>query len=119
VATRASFKRRAAEMSNPTGVPPSVEAMDREVLPRVLQPEEMEKSYVPRVETQVKGGSGLEWIRRPPGKRGASAGDCQAGLSAITFRPITLCIPPERLRAYARRLHRRRVDNAKEIAEPG
>src|SRR5208282_781091 len=30
-----------------------------------------------------------------------------------------LPIPPERLRAYARRLHRRRLDHAKELVEPG
>jgi hypothetical protein len=39
-----------------------------------------------------------------------------------TFFPITsraIPIPPERLRAYARRLHRRRLDHAKDLAEPG
>jgi hypothetical protein len=85
----------------------------------------MEKLYVQLVETQVNGVSALEWIRRPPGKRGANSRALAiAKLDHLrtTFRSIAFCkipIPPERLRAYARRLHRRRVDHAKEIAERG
>ena len=102
-----------------------VEAMDMEALRRVLRPEEMEKLYVLLVETQVNGFSALEWIRRPPGKRGAKSralAIAKLDYLRTTFRSITfgkILIPPERLRAYARRLHRRRVDHAKEIAEPG
>ena len=50
-----------------------VEAMDMESLRRVLRPEEMGKLYAQLVETQVNGASALEWIRRPPGKRGAKS----------------------------------------------
>jgi hypothetical protein len=102
-----------------------VEAMDMEALRRVLRPEEMERLYVLLVETQVNGVAALEWVRRPPGKRGAKSralAIAKLDYLRTTFRSITLCkilIPPERLRAYARRLHRRRLDHAKEIAEPG
>jgi hypothetical protein len=102
-----------------------VEAMDMEALRRVLRPEEMERLYVLLVETQVNGVAALEWIRRPPGKRGAKSralAIAKLDYLRTTFRSITFCkilIPPERMRAYARRLHRRRLDHAKEIAEPG
>ena len=102
-----------------------VEAMDMESLRRVLRPEEMGKLYAQLVETQVNGASALEWIRRPPGKRGAKSRTLaieKLDYLRTTFRSITMCkilIPPERLRAHARRLHRRRVDHVKEIAEPG
>ena len=85
----------------------------------------MGKLYAQLVETQVNGASALEWIRRPPGKRGAKSRTLaieKLDYLRTTFRSITMCkilIPPERLRAYARRLHRRRVDHVKEIAEPG
>jgi len=102
-----------------------VEAMDMAALRRVLRPEESEKLYVLLIETQVNGVSALEWIRRPPGKRGMKSralAIAKLDYLRTTFRSIISCkilIPPERLRAYARRLHRRRVDHAKEIAEPG
>jgi hypothetical protein len=102
-----------------------VEAMDMAALRRVLRPEESEKLYVLLIETQVNGVSALEWIRRPPGKRGMKSralAIAKLDYMRTKFRSITSCkilIPPERLRAYARRLHRRRVDHAKEIAEPG
>jgi len=85
----------------------------------------MGKFYVQLVETQVNGVSALEWIRRPPGKRGAKSRTLaitKLDYLRTTFRSIAYCkipIPPERLRAYARRLHRRRVDHAKETTEPG
>jgi hypothetical protein len=50
-----------------------VEAMDIEALRSVLQPAEMEHLYERLVETQVDGVSALEWIRRPPSKRGAKS----------------------------------------------
>jgi TnpA family transposase len=119
IPTRRAVERRVREAMR------RVEAMDMEALRGVLRPEEMEQLYVQLVETQVNGVSALEWIRRPPGKRGVkSRALAIAKLEYLrtTFRSIAFCtipIPPERLRAYARRLHRRRVDHAKEIAEPG
>jgi len=119
IPTRRALEQRVREAMR------RVEAMDMEALRRVLRPEEMEKLYVQLVETQVNGVSALEWIRRPPGKRGANSRALAiAKLDHLrtTFRSIAFCkipIPPKRLRAHARRLHRRRVDHAKEIAEPG
>jgi len=84
-----------------------VEAMDMEALRRVLRPEEMERLYVLLVETQVNGVAALEWIRRPPGKRGAKSRTLaitKLDYLRTTFRSIAYCkipIPPERLRAYA------------------
>jgi TnpA family transposase len=102
-----------------------VEMMDIEALRTVFRSVEIERLYEQLVETEVNGVSALEWIRRPSSKRGvksralamAKLEYLRTTFSSIAFRSIP--IPPERLRAYARRLHRRRVDHAKELVEPG
>lgn len=64
----------------------------------------------------------LEWLRRPPGKRSRKTLDEE--LSKLTViralsPPVNLeGIPTQRLRAYARRMRRRRPIKVREIAEP-
>jgi hypothetical protein len=102
-----------------------VEAADMEALIRVLRPEEMQQLHKQLVEGRANGASVLEWIRRPASNRGRKSRALVVSKLEFlrsTFSPIASCaipIPPERLRAYARRLHRRRLDHAKDLAEPG
>jgi TnpA family transposase len=102
-----------------------VEAMDMEALRLALPSEDLKQLHVRLVETQIDGVSALEWIRRPTSKRGAKSralAITKLNYLRTTFTSVASCeiaIPPERLRAYARRLYRRRVDHAKEISQPG
>jgi hypothetical protein len=64
----------------------------------------------------------LEWIRRPPRKRSKKTLEeaIRKLLAIYALYPPTLApgIPVERLRAYARRMQRRRPIKVREIAEP-
>ena len=64
----------------------------------------------------------LEWIRRPPRKRSKKtlSEETQKLLAVRALCPPALAarIPVERLRAYARRMQRRRPIKVREIAEP-
>lgn len=102
-----------------------VEASDIEALHAVLAPEETKRWFEQLSGTQKDGASVLEWIRRAPRQRGVKSRRLalerleylRSHFSALAR--ASLPIPPERLGAYARRLHRRRLDHAKELTEPG
>ena len=79
--------------------------------------------YEQLMELRLDGISRLEWIRRPPGRR--SPKTLEGAITKLLFLrdfpkladgPIS--IPPERLRAYGRRLRRRRPAHLKAIVEP-
>jgi TnpA family transposase len=69
------------------------------------------------------GMSWLEWVRRPPGRRGAKTlrmalGKLQSLRGLPGFEPARIPVPPERLRAYGRRLRRRKPAHFRRIVEP-
>jgi hypothetical protein len=64
----------------------------------------------------------LEWLRRPPRKRSRKTLDEEISkwlvIRAMTLPSSLDRIPAQRLRAYARRMRRRRPIKVREIAEP-
>lgn len=102
-----------------------VEAIDIKTVHGVISPEETQNWYERLVNIEMDGMSILEWIRRPPRQRGVKTRTL--ALQKLEYlrsnfpslARSSFPVPPERLRAYARRLHRRRLDHAKELAEPG
>lgn len=102
----------------------AVERVDIEALHAVMSPAQTKLWYETLVNTEKDGASILEWIRRAPRQRGMKSRTLalqRLDYLRSNFYAIAhgnLPIPPERLRAYARRLHRRRIDHAKELTEP-
>lgn len=102
-----------------------IEETDAAALHALIPAATTERWYQLLVHAQRDGVSVLEWMRRAPRKRGVKTR--ALALEKLSHLRSTFCelagrnlpIPPERLRAYARRLHRRRLDHAKELVEPG
>jgi TnpA family transposase len=100
-----------------------VELADRQRLDSAV-PADVRNAWLPRLMREMTPGpmTVLEWLRRPPRKR--STKTLQEELAKlyalIGLSPPTeqVGIPPERLRAYARRMRRRRPIKVQEIAEP-
>ena len=102
-----------------------IEAIDIKAVHAVIPPEETQRWYERLVNSETDGVSVLEWIRRAPRQRGVKTRTLALQkleywrLNFSALARSSLPVPPERLRAYARRLHRRRLDHAKELTEPG
>jgi TnpA family transposase len=102
-----------------------VEEADAAALRVIIPAATTERWYQLLVHAERDGVSVLEWMCRPPRKRGVKTR--ALAIDKLDHLRSTFCelvgrnppIPPERLRAYARRLHRRRLDHAKELVEPG
>ena len=102
-----------------------IETIDIKAVHAVIAPEETQRWYERIVNSETDGVSVLEWIRRAPRQRGVKTRTLtlqkleylRSNFSALARSSVP--VPPERLRAYARRLHRRRLDHAKELTEPG
>lgn len=100
-----------------------VELADRQRLDAAV-PGAVRETWLPRLMREMTPGpmTVLEWLRRPPRKR--STKTLQEELTKlqalIALSPPTeqVGIPPERLRAYARRMRRRRPIKVQAIAEP-
>ena len=100
-----------------------VENEDRRYLDSMVYMRQRD-SWLPALlrETHPRPLTVLEWIRRPPRKRSKKTLQEELGklLTIYTLCPPTLTpgIPVSRLRAYARRMQRRRPIKVREIAEP-
>jgi hypothetical protein len=100
-----------------------VERADRERLDAVV-PARVRERWLPQLIREVGVGptTVLEWLRRPPRRRSTKTlGEELAKLRALrALCPPTeqVGIPSERLRAYARRMRRRRPIKVRTIAEP-
>ncbi len=100
-----------------------VELADAEALQSDVGRSATDAWYEQLMELRLDGKSRLEWVRQPPGRRSPKAleGAIAKLLYLRDFPKLTngpTSIPPERLRAYGRRLRRRRPAHLKAIVEP-
>jgi len=100
-----------------------VEQADAEALRGAVGESSAEKWYQDLMQLRPDGISWLEWLRRPPGRR--SPKTLQRAIWKLLhlrdFEKLTRlrdAVPPERLRAYGRRLRRRKPAHLKAIVEP-
>ncbi len=100
-----------------------IEVEDRRHLDEAI-PASVRESWLPRLLREMSPGpmTVLEWVRRPPRKRSKKTLDEELSKLWVIrdFSPPQSIerIPVQRLRAYARRMRRRRPIRVREVAEP-
>lgn len=100
-----------------------VEISDRRALDAVVN-QRVRDGWLPGLLREVNPSptTMLEWLRRPPRRRSTKTLNEELAklhaLSSLLLPPEYIAIPQERLRAYARRMRRRRPAKVQGISEP-